>query len=170
MHNAQAHHSAQTLETCIRLFTCITPLYALVCRRCHCAVPRDHLIAHLQHPTTHNLRLQAARAIVEEVDRQWPRLAASTDALYQERFYPALNNGPLEHLRIYDDGLRCCFHRGGRVFDTGNACSDEICSYVVRTSKRMRDHCKEKHGWVNPRKRGRQSMRQKAAECHGVNP
>ncbi|KAJ3519961.1 hypothetical protein NM208_g13919 [Fusarium decemcellulare] len=36
----------------------------------------------------------------------------------------------------------------------GLGCND--CAYVVREVRRMQEHCRTKHGWVNNRKRGRQ--------------
>jgi hypothetical protein len=45
---------------------------------------------------------------------------------------------------VYFDGLKCIWanHTGA------------VCSYTCRTLRLMREHCKQRHGWINQQKRG----------------
>jgi superfamily II DNA helicase RecQ len=70
----------------------------------------------------------------EESLQQW---ATTQD----EIVYPSAEAAPLPHLPVYHDGLQC-----------------SECLYINRSIKRIRDHCREEHGWEEQRQpaRGRQ--------------
>lgn len=76
--------------------------------------------------------------------------------VHQDVVYPTSSDAPLQSLPVYFDGLRCKWSSGG----------PSACTYVCRTLRLMREHCKQEHGWVNQQKRGGDV---RAKELHSAN-
>ena len=98
--------------------------------------------AHLgKHLRTHHKRLtlQQRRAIISAVDKLHILARVPSDVVY-----PSPNDPPVANLPVYFDGLKCS------SLDSRGA----LCLYICRTPRGIRDHCEQRHSWVNSQKRG----------------
>lgn len=124
-------------ELC-RLFEVNHKHRILICLSCQYAVIPSQIRTHLQ---TYHKRIghQLRNDIVSKVE-------ATTELArtHAEVVYPAPTDPPIASLPIYFDGLRC----------HGRGSQGVVCSYVCRTPRGIREHCHQKHGWVNQQKRG----------------
>lgn len=112
----------------------------IVCKACQIAVVPTQVSGHLKkkHPFTQqveSIEIQQYVADIEDV-AQMP----------QEVDFPQLHQNPCHLLPIKHDGLRC----------TAKAYGSQ-CSQVCVTIKKMQNHCKTEHAWVNGQKRGGRS-------------
>ena len=110
----------------------------LICLSCQYAVVPFQIKTHLQ--TYHKrINLQQRNYIISKIE-------ATTELArtHAEVIYPASTDPPLATLPTFFDGLKC----------QGKEGQSAVCSYVCRTPRGMREHCYEKHGWVNQQKRG----------------
>ena len=121
----------------------------LICRSCQYAIVPAHFKTHLQvlHP---RLSLQQRRNFTQEVES-----ASDIARAHEDVVYPSPTDPPVDSLPVYFDGLRCTW-----VSNT------DVCPYVCRTLRLMREHCKQKHGWVNQQKRGGDTQ---AKQLHSTN-
>jgi hypothetical protein len=110
----------------------------LICTDFHYAVVPTKLDRHLR---THRIRLSLpqCRAIVSTIDGFSGLARTPSDVVY-----PSPSDPPVAHLSVHFDGLQC----GGS--DTQGA----PCSYICRTRRGIREHCEQRHNWVNSHKRG----------------
>lgn len=110
----------------------------LVCTRCRYAVRPKHVNRHLkdQHK---GISLQQRRDLVTEVATCTELAQVQSDVVY-----PTARDPPVDALPVYFDGLRCNWT------DEQN----NICGYICRTPRQIRQHCTQKHGWINQQKRG----------------
>ena len=121
-----------------RHFTIDSRSRVLICTSCQYAVVPAHLSKHLR---THHKRLtlQQRRAIISAVDELSILARVPLDVVY-----PSPNDPPVANLPVYFDGLRCSSIDSRGV----------PCSYICRTPRGIREHCEQKHSWVNSQKRG----------------
>jgi hypothetical protein len=73
------------------------------------------------------------RQVVNAVNREASLQAWAVD--YDEVVYPGPTSQPLPHLPVYHNGLQ-----------------RNECAHLYRHIKRMQEHCRQKHGWVNKRR------------------
>jgi hypothetical protein len=121
-----------------RLFKINLQCRILICTDCQYAAVPTHMDKHLR---AHHLRLslQQRRAIVSIVDELSELARVPSDVVY-----PLTTDAPVASLPVHFDGLKC----GGS--DTQGV----PCSYICRTPRGIREHCEQRHGWVNSQKRG----------------
>ncbi|KAM0714670.1 hypothetical protein Q7P37_003050 [Cladosporium fusiforme] len=122
----------------------------LICTKCQYAIIPSQLETHLKasHP---RFSPEQRRGFVS-------RIKDSTDIAkaHEDVVYPRPTDPPVHSLPVYFDGLRCRWVSNG----------DIECSYVCRTLRLMREHCKQSHGWVNQQKRGGDT---RAKQLHSAN-
>ena len=121
-----------------RLFEVDAQCRVLICTCCQYAVVPAHVGKHLR---THHKRLtlQQRRNIISAVD-ELPILAR----VPSDVMYPSPSDPPIANLPVYFDGLKC----------SGVDPCGVPCLYICRTPRGIREHCEQKHGWVNSQKRG----------------
>jgi uncharacterized C2H2 Zn-finger protein len=112
-----------------------------VCKSHQQGIVRSQLRTHVD--TKHqelvpNTRRQIVSAVYGEASlRAWAKT-------HSDVVYPRPASQPLPHLPVYHDGLKC-----------------NECAHVYRHIKRMQEHCRQEHGWVNKRQpRGRPASKQ----------
>lgn len=121
-----------------RLFTVDSRSRIFICISCQYAVVPTHLGKHLR---THHKRLtlQRRRAIISVVDEFSILARVPLDVVY-----PSPNDPPVGNLPVYFDGLKCSSLDSRGV----------PCLYICRTPRGIREHCEQRHSWVNSQKRG----------------
>jgi hypothetical protein len=121
-----------------RLFDVNHKHRVLICLGCQYAVVPSQVKTHLQVYHKH-ISLQQRNSIVLAVE-------ATTELArtHAEVIYPTPTDPPISTLPTYFDGLKC----------HGRQSQGTACSYVCRTARGIREHCHEKHGWMNQQKRG----------------
>ena len=121
-----------------RLFYVNSQHHILICTDCQFAVVPTQIGKHLR---AHHLRLslQQRRTIVSRVEELIGLAEVPSDVIY-----PLPSDPPVTHLPLYFDGLKC----------NGYDAQGALCSYICRTLRGMREHCRQKHGWINSQKRG----------------
>ena len=121
-----------------RLFLIDSQCRVLICTDCQYAVVPAQMGKHLR---THHKRLtlQQRRDIISAVDRL-PILAR----VPSDVTYPSPSDPPVANIPVYFDGMKC-----SSVDPRGVPCL-----YICRTPRGIREHCEQKHGWVNSQKRG----------------
>lgn len=126
------------MDEVTRLFDVNSRCRALICSTCQYAVVPDQLHKHLR---AHHKRLslQQRRDIISTVEEISELARLPSDVVY-----PSPNDPPIDSLPVYFDGLKC----------TAPVADGAVCSYICRTPRGMREHCRQKHGWVNSQKRG----------------
>jgi uncharacterized C2H2 Zn-finger protein len=112
-----------------------------ICKSHQQGVVKSQLRTHLD--TKHQeLVPNTRRQVVNAVDQEASLQAWAMN--YEEVIYPRPASQPLPHLPIYHDGLQC-----------------NTCAHVYRHIKRMQEHCRQEHGWVNKSQpRGRPASKQ----------
>lgn len=110
----------------------------LICMRCQYAVQPKHINRHLKDQHT-SISLQQRRDLVTEVATYTELAQVQSDVVY-----PTARDPPVDALPVYFDGLRCNW------MDE----QDGTCGYICRTPRQIRQHCTQKHGWINQQKRG----------------
>ena len=121
-----------------RLFDVNSQCRALLCMNCQYAVVPAQLKKHLK---AHHKRLslQQRRDIISRVEELSGIARVPSDVVY-----PSPSDPPITGLPVYFDGLEC--EASGPIGAT--------CSYICRTPRGMREHCEQRHDWVNSQKRG----------------
>ncbi|KAM5527730.1 hypothetical protein FOXYSP1_20092 [Fusarium oxysporum f. sp. phaseoli] len=109
----------------------------LICRTCQCAVFADEVPTHLRRPRhMNNFTASERRELVSGID-QVPGLLRSQDAKLNVK-RPPVDSQPVPFIKPpQQDGLGC-----------------NLCAYVVRADRRMKEHYRKRHQWVNDWKRG----------------
>jgi superfamily II DNA helicase RecQ len=112
-----------------------------ICKSHQQGVVKSQLRTHLD--TKHQeLVPNTRRQVVHAVDQEASLQAWAMN--YEEVIYPRPASQPLPHLPVYHDGLQC-----------------NTCAHVYRHIKRMQEHCRQEHGWVNKSQpRGRPASKQ----------
>jgi uncharacterized C2H2 Zn-finger protein len=112
-----------------------------ICKSHQQGVVKSQLRTHLD--TKHQeLVPNTRRQVVNAVDQEASLQAWAMN--YEEVIYPRPASQPLPHLPVYHDGLQC-----------------NTCAHVYRHIKRMQEHCRQEHGWVNKSQpRGRPASKQ----------
>jgi hypothetical protein len=121
------------IEEFRRLFEVDLRSRILICTSCQYAIVPTHLSKHLW--TYHKrLTLQQRRAIISAVDELSILARVPSDVVY-----PSLNDPPITNLPMYFDSLKCSSIDSQGV----------PYSYIYRTLRGIREHCEQKHSWVN---------------------
>lgn len=117
----------------------------IICKKCQFAVLPSEIDAHFTREPVHGLNKESRRFIKERVLRI-DGLIQNKQTLSQVRFkYPPPNTMAIPGLeKPRTDGLGCTLEISG-----------ERCQFVSRFEQPMREHYRDVHHWVNPRKRGR---------------
>ncbi|KAH8648880.1 hypothetical protein BGZ61DRAFT_42838, partial [Ilyonectria robusta] len=117
----------------------------VICQACRVAcvgneVTRHITSKHAGSPASVKLKeIQAAVEVIPGIIRNQKEL--------KDWLVPPPTTAPIPHIPPpKEDGLGC-----------------NQCPYVARQIKRMQQHCRDKHGWVNNRKRGRYTNTSEAA-------
>jgi Orsellinic acid/F9775 biosynthesis cluster protein D len=131
------------LECVEELFGYLATHSLLICKPCGIGVLVQCLNIHLD--TAHCYNSKFHREIEEVISQQFPGALGHEGDVSQLDF-PDSISAPFPLLPVYYDGLRC---QG-----TEPQTSDR-CTYVCRSLSAIQKHCYQKHGWINPRKRGR---------------
>ncbi|KAM0714674.1 hypothetical protein Q7P37_003053 [Cladosporium fusiforme] len=133
-----------------RLFEVNPQCRALICVDCQYAVVPAQLNKHLK---AHHKRLslQQRRDIISQVEELSGIARVLSDVVY-----PSPSDPPITGLPVYFDGLKC----------EAPGPDGTPCSYICRTPRGMRQHCKQRHGWVNSQKRGGDS---RSKQTHASN-
>ena len=122
------------------------PAYCIiVCIECKHAVLPSHVDTHLKDENKHNATKEERERIYQEVQQ--------IEGLIEERAelnkisFPAPSNPPIPILqKPRADGIKCQLQS-----ENGQACQ-----YIICHRQDIQRHCREEHGWVNKRKKGRQ--------------
>lgn len=56
----------------------------------------------------------------------------------------------ISHLFMWQDGLKCIVQIEGNI----------LCNFMCRGIKNIQTHCRNQHGWINPRSQGRMKNNQ----------
>ena len=110
----------------------------IYCRQCRfCPVP-SQIAGHLdlQHV---NVPKQIRARIVEEVQKI-PDVAQRPEDV----IYPEPGEEDIPELKLYSNACRCL----------GTRKDGHPCSYTVPTIKKIQEHCRDEHAWVNEQTRG----------------
>ena len=113
----------------------------LVCKECGTGVVKAYIATHLN--SKHAYLTASTRTDVAQTARAMDDLAENEDGVV----YPEPGSDPVPHLRVWQDGFRC----------DAKESNGTTCGYIRRTVQDMQLHCRNKHKWSNPRKRGRTS-------------
>ncbi|KAK4921796.1 hypothetical protein LTR28_012720 [Elasticomyces elasticus] len=115
----------------------------IVCKSCRFAVIPSRVEGHLQgqHPIVSAKQRRELAAVAGALTD----LAQSPDQIR----HPDPGGQPIEGLPVFRDGLRCIETTPVRP-----------CNYICREARGMKKHCRERHGWQNPRKRGGAAKKQ----------
>lgn len=132
-------------------FTYLPAHHIAVCKT-HCqGVLSSQVLSHLD--GSHKDLTTATRRAIASAARTHTECATSIEDVV----YPLPGAQPLACLPLYKDRFRCEAGLHGH----------SPCGYLVRRLKHIQDHCRQQHGWSNPRKRGRpHQSAQKPADSH----
>ena len=111
----------------------------VICKDCKTATPPGFFAGHLQKKHRY-LSTELRRNMVQTMN-SIEGLATTAD----EIVYPQPESEPIPHLPILRSKLKCIFSEA----------DGSMCGRIYERVKHMQIHCREEHGWVNPRKRGR---------------
>ena len=107
-----------------------------VCKKCHFGCVSEEVVTHLR--VRHRDMTPAERREVSAMIKRIPRIIRNQAELSEIQLRPPTIN-PIPLLAPpQTDGLRCL-----------------KCPYVVHQVQSIQAHCSEKHGWQNPRNKGR---------------
>lgn len=107
-----------------------------VCKKCHFGCVSEEVVTHLR--VRHRDMTPAERRGVSAMIKRIPRIIRNQAELSEIQLPPPTID-PIPLLAPpQTDGLRC-----------------RKCPYVVRQVQSIQAHCSEKHGWQNPRNKGR---------------
>jgi hypothetical protein len=118
-------------------FVHLTGLDLLVCTQCKCAVLAAELKTHLLNSRHRRRFSKEERKSMEARVLNIPYIIKDQEALRQWA-YPIPTSSPIPFLNPpIKEGLGC-----------------NTCLYVVREVRRMQQHCRQEHGWVNDWRKG----------------
>ncbi|KAK4900454.1 hypothetical protein LTR49_027449, partial [Elasticomyces elasticus] len=126
------------------LFHHIAEWQVIVCKACRIGVWPDHVSGHLT-GQQHRISRKDAIAISDEVGA-WPGVAHHRS----EFGLPAVVRQPIAEIPLYTDGLKCIRE-------------PSQCLYICRGRTSIRNHWREKHGWLIQSGRGGGGQRKKEA-------
>ncbi|KAH7111691.1 hypothetical protein B0J13DRAFT_404246, partial [Dactylonectria estremocensis] len=107
-----------------------------VCKECRFACVSDEVATHLRIRHSHMTPAER-RKVIQEVEKL-PSILRNQAELVNFQFPPATAH-PIPLLSPpQPDGIKC-----------------HICSHIVRQEKKMQAHCRQRHGWCNPKSQGR---------------
>jgi len=112
----------------------------IICKECGSAVVPAHLKTHLGTKHTY-LTVKTRNCIIQAAAAQIHALAKSEEDVV----YPSPTSEPVPHLTVWRDGLKC----------TADKQDGSQCGHIRRGLQNMQAHCREQHGWMGTRKRGR---------------
>ena len=117
----------------------------LICSKCQYAVLPSEIDTHFQKKPTHGLNKTSRQRIVQAVGRI-PRLIQDQKELKEFGFvFPPPTAPAIPELgEPRKDGLKC-------PFDKPNG---KPCTFIVRYSQRIREHCREVHQQGQPKQNG----------------
>jgi hypothetical protein len=117
----------------------------IICRKCQYAVLPSEIDAHFMREPVHGLSKESRRLIFERVAKV-EGLVQNKQMLSQVEFkYPPPSTRAIPGLgKPKTDGLGCAFEKDGKK-----------CPFISRFEQPMREHYRDVHKWVNPRKKGR---------------
>lgn len=117
----------------------------VVCRECRYAVLPSSIDAHFARLRPHGFTKQA-RARISAAVADIGSLILNQDELSALEFpFPAASANPIAELAAPEpNGFRCLAEAEG----------GDACLYIGRSTRRMREHCGEKHGWKSRNKGG----------------
>ena len=139
----QAHSKCpfdDAFSTGMDLIERLSQFHIVVCRKCQIGVlPNSQWDSHFRrHKVAHRMRQMMKRRVLEDPD------IIHNESELSDRFQYPVREPAIEQLPVYPDGSACS-ERGE---------DGQICNYVCRTSKGMREHYQQEHDWVNDQKRG----------------
>ena len=115
----------------------------MLCKQCRNGIVRSQLSSHLRN---HH------RGLTHPV-KQSVLLAASTIGDWADKddavIFPIAIIPPVPHLSIIPDGLKCMVSNAAGV----------SCNFLCRGVQHMQNYCRDRHGWINPVKKGRVQKR-----------
>ncbi|KAK3613232.1 hypothetical protein LTR56_028004, partial [Elasticomyces elasticus] len=126
------------------LFHHIAEWQVTVCKACRIGVWPDHVSGHLT-GQQHHISRKDAIAISDEVGA-WPGVAHDRS----EFGLLVVVRQPIAEIPLYRDGLKCIRE-------------PSQCSYICRGRTSIRNHWREKHGWLIQSGRGGGGQRKKEA-------
>jgi superfamily II DNA helicase RecQ len=131
-------------------FTHLPEYRVIICKKCQYAVLPSEIDAHFQKMPTHGLSKKSRRRIQEQVAKIHG-LIQSQHELQRDGFtFPPPRSPAMPELGMpKTDGLRC-------TFDSKDG---KPCQFINRRDQMLREHYRDIHDWVNPRKRGGQSKK-----------
>ncbi|KAK4551753.1 hypothetical protein LTR86_010946, partial [Recurvomyces mirabilis] len=117
----------------------------IICQQCEYAVVPQQVNRHVKdhHPF---ISKQQRIAIAQSI-QALPDVAQ----IHQDVTYPSADEVPIAALPVYHDGLQC-----------------RECSYVCRHVRRMQEHYKVQHRWVNHQRRGGQAKQKQKHSRNSV--
>jgi hypothetical protein len=121
-------------------FVHLPQYHIAVCKQCRLGVVTAHLASHLSSKHAY-LTAKTRKEIIQAVQQEIQALAETE----KDVIYPEPKSEPVPHLTVWRDGLRC----------TADKPDGTPCGYIRRTLEDIQKHCRDQHGWVNTRKRGR---------------
>ena len=110
----------------------------IICKRCKYAVNPAQAKGHIQSKHRTISTTQCAQ-IVALIDRLSEIARSPEDVRYPDPVGAAVPGIP-----VYENGLRCT-----------HVVEGQECNYTCREKRVMSRHCRQQHGWRNPRKNGR---------------
>ncbi|KAH7038988.1 hypothetical protein B0J12DRAFT_553844, partial [Macrophomina phaseolina] len=117
------------------------PAFGLVaCRKCRHAVWPDAVGAHLR-GGEHRMSRRQAQAVSDKLIELWGDRLLRRPA---ELEVPASVEAAIPQLPIFPDGLLC-------------EVESDRCRFVCRNENRIRNHCRDAHGWTKQGRGGRPS-------------
>lgn len=121
-----------------RIFQYYPQYRVVVCRECQFAPVPSEIQSHLR---KHHTRLSTdKRKQVAEHFQTLPNLARQKT----EVIYPTSYDAPLIGLPVFFDAIVC----------SATGVDNRRCRYTCRTTRGIRQHCKDEHGWTNEQTRG----------------
>ena len=122
------------------------PLFkVVVCSVCRHAILPSHIDAHLKNKVKHNIVKEQREQVIQEIER--------VDGLIRERneLNPLVSRmqvtRPFQNCKSPQRMERKCQFQDSQ---------DRPCKFVACQVPNIQQHCREKHGWSNPQKKGRQ--------------
>lgn len=126
-------------------FTHLPEVRVIICRKCQYAVLPSEIDSHFTKSPDHRLRKASRRYIIQEVAKIGG-LIQDQQQLRDGFTFPPPGSPAIPELgEPKKDGLGCTLQ-----MDDGKPCR-----FVYRHEQQIREHCAERHHWVNMQKRGR---------------
>jgi len=132
-------------------FTHLPEYPVVICKECKIAVSIEGIYTHLTGKKHQNVTKAERRRIMATLG-QIPGIIQDEKGLHEFQFPPPTTKAISALQDAKTDGLRC-----------------KKCSYISRHNQGIQEHSRNKHGWQNPRKRGREPRlkRQERKEAEG---